>query len=83
MDLSIPVNGMQQAEGAFNSSATSIMRAFQGSTTTGGSAPTSGDTVDLSTAVTGLVTSKQDFQANVKVAQVEDSLTKSLFSLLG
>ena len=83
MNLSIPVEGMQQAENSFNSSASSITKAFQGNNTAPGGGATSGDTVDLSTAVTGLITSKQEFLANVKVAQVEDNLTKSLFSLMG
>jgi flagellar hook protein FlgE len=82
MNLYIPVEGIRQAEASFNSSAASITRAFQGNTTANSSGSPSNDTVDLSSAVTGVITAKQDFLANVKVAQVEDNLTQSSFSLL-
>ncbi len=78
MDLSIPLGGIQNAEASFNANARSIV---QGSLGAGGAA--AGDSVDLSTAVVGLLSSSLSFQANVKVASVEDNLTQNQFSLLG
>jgi flagellar hook protein FlgE len=82
MNLSIPVEGIRQAENSFSSSAASITRAFQANTSANSSGSPSSDTVDLSSAVTGLISAKQDFLANVHVAQVDDNLTRSSFSLL-
>ena len=80
MDLSIPVGGIQTASAAFDSAARSIAQAFNGNST-----PSSGggDSVDLSTAVAGLLASKTAFLANEQVALVEDSLTRTSFSVLG
>ncbi|HEY3940832.1 MAG TPA: hypothetical protein VGL97_25620 [Bryobacteraceae bacterium] len=84
MDLSTPLAGLRNADTSFESSAAAIVQAFNG-TTVGGSSAASGqsDRVDLSTDVAGLLKSHLDFEANAKVANLEDGLTKSTFSILG
>jgi len=77
MDLSIPLGGIQNAEAAFDSNARSIVQDSVGV------ASPHGDSVDLSTAVVGLLASSLSFTANVKAASVEDNLTQNQFSLLG
>jgi flagellar hook protein FlgE len=42
-----------------------------------------GDTVDLSSAAVDLLQSKNDFEANTKVLQVEDQMSKSLLDIQG
>ncbi len=77
MDLSIPLGGIQEADSAFNSAATSISQNSL-------SQPAGrGDSVDLSTAVVNLLQAKLSFIANVKVAGVEDNLTRNEINLLG
>jgi len=78
MDLSIPLGGIRNAEAAFDSNARSIV---QGSLNAGRSS--AGDSVDLSTAVVGLLSSNLAFTANVKAASLEDNLTRNEISLLG
>jgi hypothetical protein len=78
MNLSIPLSGIQTADAAFDSAARSVVQAFAGGTP--GQAE---DSVSLSSAVTGLLTSSLDFTANVKVAIVEDNLDKNALSILG
>jgi len=77
MDLSIPLGGIQNAEAAFDSNARSIIQDSVGV------ASPHGDSVDLSTAVVGLLSSNLSFMANVKVAGIEDNLTQNEISLLG
>ena len=84
MDLSIPLAGGQTADAAFDSAAQAITQAFNGGQPTQlGNASNQGDTVELSTAVAGLLKSKLDFIANEKVAIVENSTTRSALSVLG
>jgi hypothetical protein len=42
-----------------------------------------GDSVDLSSAVTGLMKSNLDFTANVKMELIDSQMSQSTFSLLG
>jgi hypothetical protein len=77
MDLSIPLEGIQNASTSFDSAARSIVQ-----DSLGGSSP-HGDSVNLSSAVVSLLSAQSSFTANVKVASIEDNLTKSTFSVLG
>lgn len=84
MDLSIPLSGLQTAAATFDSAANSIIKAFSGGQPRQlGDAPNQGDSVELSTAVAGLLKSKLDFLANEQVALVENSTMKSTLSVLG
>ncbi len=73
MDLSISLFGLQSAAAPFDSAAKCISQAFSGiKQTRPGAATNQGDSVELSTAVGGLLNSKFDFVANEKVALVEN-----------
>jgi hypothetical protein len=75
---------MQTADAAFDAAASALTRAFSGGQPAQlGDAQNQGDTVELSTAVAGLLKSKVDFLANEKAALVEDAVTKSTISVLG
>jgi hypothetical protein len=84
MDLSTPLAGLRNADASFETSAAAIVQAFNGATV-GGSSAAAGqsDRVDLSTDVVGLLKSHLDFEANLRVADVENGLNKSTFSVLG
>lgn len=83
MYLSTPLAGLRSADASFNTSAAAIVQAFNGATVGGSGAAGQSDRVDLSTDVAGLLKSHLDFEANVQVADVENSLNKSTFSVLG
>jgi hypothetical protein len=84
MDLSIPLAGLRSADANFDTSAAAIVQGFSGATVGGSSAAAAqSDRVDLSTGLAGLLNSRLAFEANVKVAEAENSLNKSTFSLLG
>jgi hypothetical protein len=83
MDLSIPLAGIQKADTAFDSAARSITDTSLGIQLPSIGHPGGGDSVDLSTAVVNLLSSTLSFEANVKVASLEDNLTKNELSVLG
>ena len=85
MDLSIPVSGMQAASTAFDAAAGGIARSsLSGSNSSTQNAPTApADSSDLSTSAVALLQAKLGFEANVRVAKVEDEMDKSTFSVLG
>jgi flagellar hook protein FlgE len=68
IDFSAPLSGMAQATTTVNQIARRL------------SNPTS-DTVDLSTEMVSLIQARNDFSTNVKVAQTEDQMAKSLLSI--
>ncbi len=76
MDLSIPLGGLQKADQAFDSAASAITQSFNGNQ------GRQGDTAQLSDKVISLLSSKAAFKTNEKVAQVEDNLNQSTFSIL-
>jgi long-subunit fatty acid transport protein len=76
VDMSFPLSGMARAESRLEVSASRIARAPL-------SAATRADTVDLSAEMIALMTSRNDFEANVKVAQTFDEVNQSLLDLLG
>jgi hypothetical protein len=82
MDLSIPAAGMSSASAAFDFAASAITQAFNNTGNSSSSSSATGDSVDLSTAVAGLLKSKLDFMANVNLEIVENHMNQSTFSVL-
>ncbi len=74
IDFSTPLAGL-------NAATTSLNKVAQNMANYGGSA--AGDSVNLSSDAVTLLQAKNDFVANLKVAQTEDQLTKSALSILG
>jgi flagellar basal body rod protein FlgG len=73
IDLQTPLEGMNRASASVDRAATRIAAApFPG-----------GDSVDLSNEMVALMTGQNSFEANVKVAQTEDQMTRSALSILG
>jgi hypothetical protein len=83
MNFSIPAAGMQAASAALESAANGLNHVFQNASNPLTSGSTMGDSVDLSTAMLGMLKSNLDFTANVKTAVVENSMAQSTFSILG
>jgi flagellar hook protein FlgE len=69
IDFSTPLSGMTRAETTVNQIATRL-------------AQPATDSVDLSTEMVSLMSAKNDFATNVKVAQTEDQMTQSALSIL-
>ena len=73
--LSSALEGMSRAETQLNKAASDIARA---------SVVSSGiDVVDLSASMVALMESKNSFEANTKVFQVADQMTKVLLNVIG
>ncbi len=70
IDFSTPLSGMAQAETSVNQIATRL-------------AQPATDQVDLSTEMVSLMSARNNFAADVKLAQTEDQMTKSVLSILG
>jgi flagellar basal body rod protein FlgG len=68
-----PVQGPDRASASLNQAATRIAAIGQ----------PSGDSVDLSTEMVGLIQARNDFSANVTVAQTSDEVTQSLLDIVG
>lgn len=68
---------MSAAEASVNRTAANIAN-FGGSA----QAPAGGDTVDLSADMIALIEARNNFAANVKAAQTEDQMTKTLLETL-
>lgn len=79
MDIfSIALQGMNRAQGQLEKSASNIARS-------GGAVPANGvseDTVDISQQMASMMSAKNDFQANAKVVEVGDQLTKTVIDML-
>ena len=76
--LGIAQQGLNQAEGQFNQAA---QRVSQTSLNTGGSQP-SGDSVSLSDAAVSLMSSANQYETQVAVAQTANEMEQSTLSLL-
>jgi flagellar hook protein FlgE len=76
VNLTTPLQGMQQAADRFQASAERIARMPSSATT-----PPE-DTLDLSTEMINLLESRNQFAANVKTAKVGDDMTKAMLDLL-
>jgi hypothetical protein len=74
--LSSAMEGMSRAETQFNKAAGDIARAPVVS-------PSGGDVVDLSASAVALMESKNSFEANTKVFQVADQMSKDLLNVIG
>jgi hypothetical protein len=74
--LSSALEGMSRAETQFNRAAGDIARATVVS-------PSGGDVVDLSASAVALMESKNSFEANIKVFQVADQMSKDLLNVIG
>jgi flagellar hook protein FlgE len=73
IDFQTPLSGMERAAAGVDRAAGRIAAApFAG-----------GDAVDLSAEMVALTTGRSGFEANVKVAQTEDQMSRSLLSILG
>jgi hypothetical protein len=73
LDLQTPLSGMNRASASVDRAASRIAAApFP-----------PGDSVDLSTEMVALMTGQNSFEANVKVAQTEDQMSRSLLNILG
>jgi hypothetical protein len=75
--LSSALEGMSRAETQFNKAAGDIARAPVVSPSGGG------DVVDLSASAVALMESKNSFEANSKVFQVADQMSKDLLNVIG
>jgi flagellar basal body rod protein FlgC len=76
VDMSFPLSGMTRAESRLEVTASRIARAPL-------TAASPEDTVDLSAEMIALLASRNDFEANVKVAQRFDEVNRSLLDILG
>ena len=74
---------MQAASAALETAANGLNQVFQNASNPLTSGSTMGDSVDLSTAMLGMLKSNLNFTANVKMAVVENSMARSTFSILG
>jgi len=74
IDFSTPLSAMQRAEASLNQTAARVASI--------GLTP-SGDSVDLSAEMIAMMEAKNNFSANVKVAQTEDQVSQSLLNILG
>jgi hypothetical protein len=74
--LSSALEGMSRAETQFNRATGDIARAPVVS-------PSGGDVVDLSASAVALMESKNSFEANSKVFQVADQMSKDLLNVIG
>jgi hypothetical protein len=74
IDFSVPLAGINRAEASFDRAASHIARAGSGG---------AGDTVDLSAEAVALIQGRISVAANVKAAQAEDQMAKSMLSLIG
>jgi len=73
IDFQTPLSGMNRASASLDRAASRIA-----------AAPFSqGDSVDMSTEMVALMTARSSFEANVKVAQTEDQMSRSVLSILG
>ncbi len=73
IDLQTPLAGMNRGSASVDRAASRIA-----------AAPFSqGDSVDLSTEMVALMAGQNSFEANVKVAQTMDQMSRSLISILG
>jgi hypothetical protein len=70
--LSSALQGMSRAEAQLNKAAVDVARA-----------PAGGDIVDLSAAMVALLESRNSFEANTKVFQVADDMSKTLLNVIG
>ncbi len=78
MDISaIALRGLDAAQADLDQAAGSIARA-----TVPGSDAAPADTVDLSTAIVGLLTARQEFAANIKVLKTADEMERHALDLL-
>ena len=73
--LSSALEGMSRAETQLNKAASDIARATLASS--------GGDVVDLSASMVALMESKNSFEANTKVFQVADQMSKVLLNVIG
>jgi flagellar hook protein FlgE len=69
IDFSAPLSGMTRAETSVNQIATRL-------------AQPATDTVDLSTEMTSLMSARNNFATDAKVAETEDQMTQSALSIL-
>ncbi len=76
VNLTTPLQGMQQAVDRFTASAERIARMPSAATT-----PPE-DTLDLSTETVNLLESRSQFAANMQTAKVGDDMTKATLDLL-
>jgi hypothetical protein len=77
MDISaIALDGLERAQQRFDTSATRLSRASLPQDTP------AVDSVDLSTAVVGLMTAQNDYKVNVKVAQTGDEMQRAVLDIL-
>jgi hypothetical protein len=77
MDISaIALSGLERAQTAFDASATRLSRAALPQDTP------AVDSVDLSSAVVGLMTAQNNFKVNVKVAQTADDMQRATLDIL-
>lgn len=69
IDFSAPLSGMTQAETSVNQVATQL-------------AKPSNDSIDLSSEAVSLMTARDSFAIDVKVAQAEDQMSQSALSVI-
>ena len=82
--MSAALSGMQQAQDKLEQTARRVAGAGlpqSGANQTGGSAPAT-DTVDLSAEMINLLSARQQFSTNARVAHVADQMQKSLLDML-
>ena len=85
MDFSIPLGGMQVESTAFDAATRGIAHSFlPGSEGSAGSSHSmAADSLDQSRSEVALLQAKVGFEANARLATVEDEAEQSTFSILG
>lgn len=80
MNLTIPLQGMQNSLAHFNAAATKITGATAAAEIAANGGPP--DTVDLSAAMVAMMTSRNEYLASVNATKTESEMQQSLLNLL-
>jgi|HubBroStandDraft_3_1064219.scaffolds.fasta_scaffold54565_2 hypothetical protein len=78
LGLTPSVNGLQNSLAQFDQAANNFTRATEPTPTSGGQ-----DSVDLSTAAVAVVQARNSFDANTKVVETMNEMTKTLINTIG
>jgi flagellar basal body rod protein FlgC len=80
--LSLAIAGLQAANEMFEQAAAGVIRAAAPPSSS--DAPAAGiDTVELSTAMVSMLEARTSFEANVRVFQTADEMSRSTLDVLG
>jgi flagellar basal body rod protein FlgG len=74
IDFQTPLAGLERASASLDRAASRIAAAAD---------PAQSDSVDLSSEMIAVLEARNSFESNVKVAQTQDEMTRSLLNVLG